>query len=41
MWRLLSCDLLPKRAGQPARALAHIHFSGLLDLDVGSVVQDK
>ena len=41
MWRLLSSDLLPKRAGQPARALVHIHFAELLDLDQDSVLQDK
>jgi Domain of unknown function (DUF222) len=41
MRRLLSSDLLPRRAGQPARALAHIHFSELHDLDSGSALQDK
>ena len=41
MRRLLASDLLPKRAGQPARALVHIHFSELLDLDGDSVLQDK
>jgi hypothetical protein len=41
MRRLLASDLLPKRAGQPARALAHIHFTELLDMDSGSVLQDK
>ena len=41
MRRLLSSDLLPKRAGQPARALVHIHFAELLDLDQDSVLQDK
>ena len=41
MRRLLASDLLPKRAGQPARALVHIHFSELLDLDGDSVFQDK
>ena len=41
MRRLLASDLLPKRAGQPARALVHIHRSELLDLDGDSVLQDK
>ena len=41
MRRLLSSDLLPKRAGQPARALVHIHFAELLDLDQDFVLQDK
>jgi hypothetical protein len=41
MRRLLASDLLPKRAGQPARALVHIHVSELLDLDQESILQDK
>ena len=41
MRRLLASDLLPKRAGQPVKALAHIHFAELLDLDTDSVLQDK
>jgi Domain of unknown function (DUF222) len=41
MRRLLASDLLPKRAGQPAKALVHIHVSELLDLDADSVLQDK
>ena len=41
MRRLLASDLLPKRAGQPARALVHIHFAELLDLDQDSILQDK
>ncbi len=41
MRRLLSSNLLPKRAGHPVRALAHIHFSELLDLDPDSALQDK
>jgi Domain of unknown function (DUF222) len=41
MRRLLSSNLLPKRAGQPVRALAHIHFSELLDLDQDSALQDR
>jgi Domain of unknown function (DUF222) len=39
MRRLLASDLLPKRAGQPARALAHIHFTEILALDKDSVLQ--
>ena len=41
MRRLLASDLLPKQAGQPARALVHIHFAELLDLDQDSILQDK
>ena len=41
MRRLLASDLLPKRAGQPVKALAHIHFSELMDLDHDSALQDK
>ena len=33
MRRLLSSGLLPKRAGQPVKALAHIHFTELLAMD--------
>jgi hypothetical protein len=41
MRRLLASDLLPKRAGQPVKALAHIHFSELTDLDDNSALRDK
>ena len=41
MRRLLSSDLLPRRAGQPAKALVHIHFTELCQLDAGSVLQDR
>jgi|SRR5579875_412729 hypothetical protein len=41
MNRLLASDLLPQRVGQPVKALVHIHFGELLDLDDGSVLQDK
>ena len=41
MKRLLASDLLPKRAGQPVKALAHIHVTELLDLDRDSILQDK
>ena len=40
MRRLLASGLLPKRAGQPAKALVHIHFTELLALDEDSVLQD-
>ena len=41
MRRLLASNLLPKRAGQPVKALAHIHFSELTDLDENSALRDK
>jgi hypothetical protein len=41
MRRLLASDLLPKRAGQPLKALGHIHFTELCALDPGSVLQDR
>jgi Domain of unknown function (DUF222) len=41
MRRLLSSDLLPKRAGQPVKALVHVHVAELLDLDQDSILQDK
>src|SRR5579871_2695890 len=41
MNRLLASDLLPKRAGQPVKALVHIYFAELLDLDGDGIVQDK
>ena len=40
MRRLLASDLLPKRAGQPVKALVHIYFAELRDRDAGSVLQD-
>jgi hypothetical protein len=41
MRRLLSSDLLPKRAGQPVKALVHISFADLCQLDAGSALQEK
>ncbi|HEV3292867.1 MAG TPA: DUF222 domain-containing protein, partial [Streptosporangiaceae bacterium] len=41
MKRLLASDLLPKRAGQPVKALVHIYFAELLDLDHDGILQDK
>jgi len=40
MRRLLASNLLPARAGQPAKALVHIGFPGLAQLEQGSVLQD-
>ncbi len=40
MRRLLASDLLPKRAGQPVKALVHIYFAELRDMDAGSALQD-
>jgi Domain of unknown function (DUF222) len=40
MRRLLASNLLPQRAGQPVKALVHIYFTELLELDVGSALQD-
>jgi hypothetical protein len=41
MRRLLSSDLLPKRAGQPVKALVHVSFAELCQLDGDSVLLDK
>ena len=41
MKRLLASGLLPKRAGQPAKALVHISFADLCQLDADSSLQDK
>jgi hypothetical protein len=41
MRRLLASDLLPKRAGQPVKALVHISFADLLQMDQDSALQDK
>jgi len=41
MRRLLASDLLPKRAGQPVRALVHLYFAELRELDEDSALQDK
>ena len=35
MRRLLASDLLPKRAGQPVKALVHIYFADLCAMDDG------
>jgi hypothetical protein len=40
MRRLLASDLLPKRAGQPTKALVHIHFAELLAMDKDSALHD-
>src|SRR3984957_16283504 len=41
MKRLLASDLLPQRAGQPVKALVHISFADLCQLDADSGVQDQ
>jgi hypothetical protein len=41
MKRLLASDLVPQRAGQPTRALVHIYFAELREMDEGSALQDK
>ncbi len=40
MRRLLASDLLPKRAGQPVKALVHIYFAELRAMDENSAIQD-
>ena len=39
MRRLLVSDLLPKRARQPVKALAHIHFTELIAMDKDSPIR--
>ena len=41
MRRLLASDLLPKRAGQPVKALVHISFADLCEMDADSALQDR
>ena len=41
MRRLLAFDLLPRRAGQPVKALVHVSFADLCELDAGSALQAK
>jgi hypothetical protein len=41
MRRLLASDLLPKRAGQPVKALVHVAFPHLTELDTNSALQAK
>jgi hypothetical protein len=40
MRRLLASGLLPQRAGQPVKALVHVTFADLCDLDVDSKLQE-
>src|SRR5579863_2554493 len=40
MKRLLASNLLPQRAGQPVKALVHVTFADLRDLDVDSKLQE-
>ena len=41
MKRLLASDLLPRRAGQPVKALVHIYFAELREMDQDGILQDK
>jgi hypothetical protein len=41
MKRLLASDLLPRRAGQPVKALVHIYFAELREMDHDGILQDK
>src|SRR6516225_4112212 len=41
MRRLLASGLLPARAGQPVKALVHVSFTDLCELDAGSALQAK
>jgi hypothetical protein len=38
MKRLLASDLLPRRAGQPVKALVHIYFAELCEMDQDSAL---
>ena len=40
MNRLVAAGLVPARAGQPAKVIAHISLMDLLDLDAGSKLQE-
>ena len=40
MKRLLASGLLPQRAGQPVKALVHVSFADLCDMDVDSKLQE-
>jgi hypothetical protein len=39
MRRLVSAGLLPERAGQPAKVIAHMSLADLMDLDADSTLQ--
>jgi hypothetical protein len=41
MRRLLASDLLPDRAGQPVKALVHVSFADLCEMDQDSALQAK
>ena len=41
MRRLLASDLLPKRAGQPVKALVHVTFAELCERDTDSALQAR
>jgi hypothetical protein len=40
MRRLLASDLLPKRAGQPVKALVHVSIAKLCAMNTDSALQD-
>jgi hypothetical protein len=39
--RLVAAGLLPERAGQPVKVVAHIHLKDLTGLDIGSRLQEE
>jgi len=39
--RLVAAGLLPGRAGQPVKVTGHIHLADLIDLDIGSRLQEE
>ena len=39
--RLVAAGLLPGRAGQPVKVTGHIHLADLIDLDIGSKLQEE
>ena len=41
MRRLVAGGLLPDRAGQPAKVVAHVSLADLIDLDADSALQDE
>ncbi len=41
MRRLVTAGLLPERAGQPAKVLAHISLVDLIELDADSQLQQE
>ena len=41
MRRLVAAGLVPDRAGQPAKVVAHVSLADLLELDADSVLLDR